>query len=149
MSDFSRTFNDLALVSKKFLEVVSIAEDELARNLRSLNSLEKDALLFVFGCHYFEMDLKDAILRFRSNRYFIDALGISITPEAYVIHHVLNKLEKIKYNESSIRNYFNQVVQAFTENQITNSSDFIFNESKINLDYFYPILLRFFPVIEL
>ena len=57
-------------------------------------------LRFLFGIEFFEMDAVLARKYFRSNRYFMDSLGIDLLPE---IKEVVDFENNIEINGESIR----------------------------------------------
>lgn len=91
--NFSKTYTNL----KDAIDLVFNSEYEI--NYYKLHELTKNSnknlifLKYLFGIEFFEIDVSFARKYFRSNRYFLDSLGIDILPETQEVIDFENKIE--------------------------------------------------------
>lgn len=100
MENYFRTYSNLQeQVENLELRLSQIYQEfpELSKLLEGLNTAGelKAVFKFLYGATYFNVDTESALKKFRSNRYFIDALNIDLLPTEAEISKFYEKAKEI------------------------------------------------------
>jgi ectoine hydroxylase-related dioxygenase (phytanoyl-CoA dioxygenase family) len=132
MENYFRTFDDLAEKIEKFSdsirELVKInPRYEQLLGYPNTEVITDQVLKTIFGASFFQLGVEEALVRFRSHRYFTDALGIDLLPtvdELYEFYRILEK--KTSSTPEKIYSAFAQVHGPVTPLGVETSIDYDF-----------------------
>ena len=131
--NYYNTYSDLAqLVNNIFNESKIYLDSKKSKILIDIIRDYNDEIRFLIGVIFFEIDEKNAIQIFRSNRYFIDAIGISLLPNIESIQ----KLTGLSIEGVMISDYVKKIINESLVKKIKNNDKEIKkNISKSELDF--------------
>ena len=130
--NYTKTYSDLAeLINRIFAsnnDHLNLSQKSL---LKALSEKFDCEMRFLLGVYFFEMETIDALQIFRSNRYFIDSVGIKLLPSLEEVDLFNQKLHDGKNIEYHLREIIN------------NATDFILNANKFTNLKLTPLQKKF------
>ena len=128
--NYNNTYSDLSALIYKIYNHANLYLSPSEKNeFESINTHHNDSIRFIIGTLYFEIEFSHAIKNFRSNRYFLDALGIKILP----MIEDIKLAEKQTINQTSIVQFLNKFISIIKSKYSTKlmNSEFNLSESQI------------------
>ena len=111
--NYTRTYSDLTeLINRIFEDKFDCLNKSQRLLIERFNKYFKDELRFLIGISFFEINVLHALEIFRSNRYFIDALGIKLLPSL----HKINKIINLSHDDKSIEMHIHEIIHCVTNN---------------------------------
>jgi len=130
--NFHNTYSDLSdLINNIFNESNEYLTSKKREIILDLIKKYNDEIRFLFGVIFFEINEKDALRIFRSNRFFIDAIGISLLPNIEAI----DKLMGLTIEGVKLSDYLKKIINENLEKNKSNNKEIKKNVSKSELDF--------------
>ena len=113
--NYHKTYSDLTeLIGNIFLDINGYLNPQQRLIIKRLEESFNNELRFLIGVYFFEINTLHALEIFKSNRYFIDAVGIKLLPSFEKIDLLTKKFQ----NDNTLEYLLKEII-----NSITNHSN--------------------------
>lgn len=125
MPNYIRTYEELTELSSAVRTHLSTRDAEVL-----LTRLSSEDVMFWMGCKFFEIDLYYPDKNFRSNRYFLDAIGMRLLPDLLHVREIESTILSTPNLKGELERIYSICLNAATLAEISSFSLF-------DLDSFY------------
>jgi ectoine hydroxylase-related dioxygenase (phytanoyl-CoA dioxygenase family) len=128
MPNYLRTYDELS-------DSIKLSRTHLEKNINKklFLNISCDEVMYIIGCKFFDVDLYYPNINFKSNRYFLDAIGMNLLPNVERIKELENYIFSRPALDLEINNIYKSVVNSIES--VSQSSTTINFESYLKNGY--------------